>query len=625
MSTPEQSTAPLSDLSPQISDPPGFRVLDSLGAGAMGHVFRAKQLSVDRIVALKIMDPAYSHDEAFAARFLREARACGAVNDRNVVSIYDAGSFSDGLYLALEYAARGDVAGYAKRRGGRLDSRAVIKIAWDAAHGIRALHRAGIIHRDIKPANMFIHADGYAMLGDLGLVRETRGDMELTQDGAVVGTPAYMAPEQAGGMDAMDVRSDIYALGASCYKLLSGRSPFSGSTVLETMVKVINEDPQDLAQRVPEAEPGLTQVIMRCMAKDPDERYQTPDELIADLHRVHKSSDAIVQVDDNNSSSTRLTVPAAPSASRAARRRKPTPQRSVSKVVMMAAAAVAALACLTGVVIWQATRPINSVAAGGTRVATAPVPEVIPPAATPPAPDAPMASTPSIEPPAAVPEVIIEPAPQTAPPGSSTELPDQGPFALSLAPDGAVLPLEPNGSVKVLSDGSAQFGGGALAVEFTEHMPPFYRWWHAGTGWGFEIEFTTPAAIGPDLPHGRIITFSRSRDLRNLSLVLKETRLVLSCRTDQTSTTGLELALRPRRQLQPATRYRVVFERIGSLNRLSINGVAAAEVDVPGTTEKWSQEFPLVLGREFDGNYPWLGTIHSVSFFRTLGAKPDAF
>ena len=255
----------------------GYQILAKLGQGGMGTVYRARQLAVDRAVALKVLVPRVAGDQILAEGFLREARAMGAINHPNVLTIHDAGRDGKTLYIALELMSGGDAEKLRREVGGKLPLRRALEIVRDAAAGAVALHAGGLLHRDIKPANIFLTAEGTAKLADLGLARLSGGPDELTADGAIVGTPAFMAPEQAAGSTEIDARADIYALGATLYTLAVGRRPFQGATAHTVLAQVLN-DPVPEPQGLPSA---VRAVIMRAMARDCGQRFPSAREFHA--------------------------------------------------------------------------------------------------------------------------------------------------------------------------------------------------------------------------------------------------------------------------------------------------------------------------------------------------------
>ena len=270
---------------PSVRVVSGYRILGTLGMGGMSTVYRAVQLSMEREVALKVLDQQGPPDPGYTERFVREARAAGRINHANVVTCFDVGvHHGNRLYMALELVTGGDATVLADKHGGRLPERPALGILRDAARGLGAIHAAGLIHRDIKPANLFIAADGSAKLGDLGLVRDTMADPGAkyrTLVGIAVGTPAFMSPEQSQGAKDLDIRSDVYALGASVFALLAGRPPYVADTVFELAGMILNDPVPDIREVRPELSPLTAAVLSKAMAKDRGLRYQTPLELLA--------------------------------------------------------------------------------------------------------------------------------------------------------------------------------------------------------------------------------------------------------------------------------------------------------------------------------------------------------
>ena len=204
----------------------GYRITGVLGEGGMASVYEAEQVSIGRKVALKIMSSALAEDSVSAERFMREARAVGQINDPHVITIFDVGCEDGKYYMALELLQGGDVRHYIEAAGGKISPQRAIEIFSDMVHGLTAIEDVGLLHRDIKPANIFLTTDGRAKLADLGLARSTMGDDRMTMTGQTVGTPAFMSPEQARGNAELDIRSDIYSLGATLYYMVCGRPPF---------------------------------------------------------------------------------------------------------------------------------------------------------------------------------------------------------------------------------------------------------------------------------------------------------------------------------------------------------------------------------------------------------------
>jgi formylglycine-generating enzyme required for sulfatase activity len=282
---PPRKPGPLEpDLPPVVA---GYRRVRLLGAGGMGLVYEAVHERLGRRAALKVLRPTVAELEDFKLRFLRESKAMAAVSHPNVVSIYDAGEADGVLYMALEYVPGGDLAKRLARRG-VLAVPEALDLMIQCARGLGAIHAAGLVHRDIKPQNIFVDRDGVAKIGDLGLARSASGSDRMTMTGTSWGTPAYMSPEQIRGVADLDIRSDLYALGATLYLLVCGAEAFAGPTAFVVTNQVLTSpvpDPRSRNQLVPAEVAAITR---KAMAKDRAERYQTPDELLADLERARK-------------------------------------------------------------------------------------------------------------------------------------------------------------------------------------------------------------------------------------------------------------------------------------------------------------------------------------------------
>lgn len=274
----------------QSGSPPGlgrlgeYDVLDVLGRGAMGIVFRARDTQLGRDVAIKVLSPALAADPTFRARFTREARAVAAINHTNVVTIHRIEEAGPYPYLVMEYVP-GESLQRRIARLGQLDVREVVRIAAQAASGLQAAHDRGIIHRDIKPANILIDSrSGRVKLTDFGLARLDRADT-LTRVGLILGTPEYMAPEQARGAT-VDRRGDLYSLGSVVYAMCTGRAPFAGSSSFEVIGRVIKSRPLPMAALRPNLPAGLTDIVRRLHNPDPDRRFQTAAEVVTAFRAV---------------------------------------------------------------------------------------------------------------------------------------------------------------------------------------------------------------------------------------------------------------------------------------------------------------------------------------------------
>lgn len=263
-----------------------YEILARVGSGAMGTVFKARQKHLERTVALKVLKPALARDARYVERLEREARIVAKLNHQNIVTAYDLGHEAGYHYFVMEF-----VEGRSLRQllaeWGAFPERQVLDVAIQVADALAHAFDCGIIHRDIKPGNILIDQDGRAKLTDMGLAK-AETDLALTRDGATVGTPQYIAPEQATNPQAADIRSDLYSLGATLFHMATGQPPFRADAIGELIAKVLHERPPSVVDLVPEISDGLSLVIRKLLAKDPALRYQTPRELLEDLHRVER-------------------------------------------------------------------------------------------------------------------------------------------------------------------------------------------------------------------------------------------------------------------------------------------------------------------------------------------------
>jgi serine/threonine protein kinase/formylglycine-generating enzyme required for sulfatase activity len=247
-----------------------YEVLDVIGHGGMGLVYRARDNAIGRLVALKVMAPALAEQVELRERFLREARAAGNLQHPNIVVIHDLGEHEGAPYIAMEYLVGQplDKALAAKA----LTTSAKLEAFAQICDGLHFAHENGVVHRDVKPANVILLAKGGAKLVDFGIARTS--DARLTKTGIVVGTVAYMAPEQLKGKP-VDARSDVFSAGAMLYEMLSGKLPFEGETTAETMMKILQDEPPELRPEGVIHPARLAAVVQRALAKDPAQRYQS--------------------------------------------------------------------------------------------------------------------------------------------------------------------------------------------------------------------------------------------------------------------------------------------------------------------------------------------------------------
>ncbi len=259
-----------------------YRLRQRLGGGGMGEVYLAEHQLLKRPCAIKLIQPERAGDPKALARFEREVRATAKLSHWNSIDIYDYGRTEDGtFYYVMEYLPGRNVAELVRRHG-PLPAERVIYLLRQICDALTEAHTMGLIHRDIKPANIFSsHRGGYhdvAKLLDFGLVKpisEDADETQLTQDGAITGSPAYMSPEQAMGDEQCDARTDIYSLGAVAYYMLTGRPPFEDEKPLRLLFLHASATPAPLSQYNPTVPEDLEQVVLRCLAKSPGERYQS--------------------------------------------------------------------------------------------------------------------------------------------------------------------------------------------------------------------------------------------------------------------------------------------------------------------------------------------------------------
>ncbi len=260
----------------------GFRILEKIGGGATGDVYRAIQLKMDRVVALKVIPPVLSASPQYAERFMSEVRALAAVRHENIVAAFDAGRSGLFLYLAMEYV-KGNTLGKIMERGGALDEKRVARIGLQVASALNCAYRRGLVHRDIKPQNILLTSSGAVKLCDMGFARLMNAADAQAKEGYTLGTPLYISPEQAKGEVETGTQSDIYSLGATLYHAVTGTPPFSGQSAAEIMLKHIIEYVEPPHERNPAVSEGLSYIIKKMMRKNPEKRYKTPAALEVDL------------------------------------------------------------------------------------------------------------------------------------------------------------------------------------------------------------------------------------------------------------------------------------------------------------------------------------------------------
>lgn len=263
----------------------GYRILERIGRGGMGTVYKALQVSLNRVVALKILSHKVSaKDPAFIERFTKEAQAAGRLNHPNIVQVYDVGSDRDLHFYSMEFIENGSVQDMLNRDGA-LDVELALAIITDAARGLEYAEKKRLVHQDIKPDNLMINAEGVVKIADLGLARDAGEGASNGSDEGIFGTPHFISPEQAQGLR-VDTRSDIYSLGASFYRLVTGRTPFEGDSIREIITKQIHDEPVPVREVTKSCPAGIAQLVEKMMRKDADERPATAASLVDDLEHL---------------------------------------------------------------------------------------------------------------------------------------------------------------------------------------------------------------------------------------------------------------------------------------------------------------------------------------------------
>jgi serine/threonine protein kinase len=315
-------------LASQIELPERYRVARHIASGGMASVWEVEDLVLGRIVAVKVLGAQFAFDPRARARFQREARTAAQVSVHpHVVTIYDIGEHGDGAFIVMEHFPGGTVADRlrdARRSGSPVDRETALRWLHDAASGLDVAHAAGIVHRDVKPANLLLDARGRVAVADFGIAR-LADDTHMTQTGQVLGTAAYLSPEQATGQPATPA-SDRYALAVVAYELLSGRRPFPAGPPAAQLLQHAEERPPRASDAEPELPGAVDPVLMRGLAKNPAARPATATELVEELERALR--------DDTPSTSTRRLTPVAPAPAPAAPRRASPPAPAPAPAAM---------------------------------------------------------------------------------------------------------------------------------------------------------------------------------------------------------------------------------------------------------------------------------------------------
>jgi beta-lactam-binding protein with PASTA domain/tRNA A-37 threonylcarbamoyl transferase component Bud32 len=262
-----------------------YEVLERVGAGGMAEVYRARDELLGRDVAVKVLSERFARDLSFVERFRREAQSAANLNHPNIVSLYDYGSDNGTYFIVMEYIDGRPLDDIIRREGVLLPERAA-EIASDIAEALHKAHGGGLVHRDIKPSNVMITSGGQTKVTDFGIARAVASDGEqtVTQTGMVIGTASYLSPEQAQG-NPVDARSDVYSLGCVLYEMLTGSPPFQGESPLAIAYKHVREDPPPPSHANPDVPAALDAIVMKALAKNPENRFSSALEMKHDLDR----------------------------------------------------------------------------------------------------------------------------------------------------------------------------------------------------------------------------------------------------------------------------------------------------------------------------------------------------
>ncbi|HXI01843.1 MAG TPA: serine/threonine-protein kinase, partial [Candidatus Saccharimonadales bacterium] len=278
-----------------------YRLIEKIGQGGMGIVYKAADTRLRRTAAIKVLSPELVSNPERRLRFEREAQAAAALNHPNIAVIYEIGEDEGLPFIAMEYVegkslrALADVA--------PLPTLRAVRIALQVAAGIGRAHQSGIVHRDLKPENVIVMGDGQVKILDFGLAKLRADEREeatpdnasrletISREGRILGTAAYMSPEQIRG-ESVDQRSDLFSFGVLLYELLTGRAPFDGQTAMDTLSSILRDAPAPAATLNPGLAPEMERILSKCLEKDPADRYQSSADLVVDLRRFERQSDS---------------------------------------------------------------------------------------------------------------------------------------------------------------------------------------------------------------------------------------------------------------------------------------------------------------------------------------------
>jgi Tol biopolymer transport system component/predicted Ser/Thr protein kinase len=326
-----------------------YKILEKLGEGGMGVVYKAQDTKLDRLVALKFLPEHVTASEEEKARFLQEARAASALNHPNVCVIHDLQEHGGAQFIVMEYVDGATLRN--KFEAGELKVDQVLGYAIQIGEALHEAHSKGIVHRDIKSDNIMINSKNQVKVMDFGLAK-LKGPLKLTRTSSTVGTLAYMSPEQIQGGEA-DARSDIFSFGVVLYEMLTGRTPFHGEHEAAMMYSIVNEEPDPIERYRSNLSPVLANLIQRALEKDPNDRYQSVNDMVIELRRLQKKSSRVMRT-----AATGVPVtPAQPSTAEAPVTPRPPEARRTSRRYLWVALGVVGLFVVAGGVYWFLGRP----------------------------------------------------------------------------------------------------------------------------------------------------------------------------------------------------------------------------------------------------------------------------
>jgi serine/threonine protein kinase len=270
-----------------------YEIIEELGKGGMGKVYRVEDKKIKEEVALKLINPEIASDKKTIERFTNELKMARKIAHRNVCRMFDLGEEKGMHYITMEYV-RGEDLKSMIRMTGQLGLGTTINIAKQVCEGLTEAHRLGIIHRDLKPQNIMIDKEGNARIMDFGIARSLEAK-SITVAGVIIGTPEYMSPEQVEGKE-VDCRSDIYSLGVILYEMVTGQLPFEGDTPLSIAMKHKSEAPPNPKWQNAQIPDRLSEVILRCMKKDREKRYKNSEELLSELSKIEEARPEAIKI-----------------------------------------------------------------------------------------------------------------------------------------------------------------------------------------------------------------------------------------------------------------------------------------------------------------------------------------